>query len=77
MRNVDKKEVDFFITIDKKPWFCVEAKLTDTRISPHLPYFIDRLAIPHAYQVVKKAGVDRLINGIHVVSADAFLTGLI
>ena len=77
LRNVDKKEVDFFVTIDQKPWFCVEAKLTDTSVSPNLTYFKNKLNIPHAYQVVKKTGIDRFIHSIRVVSADAFLAGLI
>ncbi|MCD4764037.1 MAG: hypothetical protein K8R28_08490 [Desulfobacterales bacterium] len=37
----------------------------------------NQLNIPYCYQVVKKSGVDRLINGIRIVSADRFLCGLI
>ena len=77
LRNVDKKEVDFLVTIDKKPWFSVEAKLNDASVSRHLHYFKNKLNIPYSYQVVKKSGVDRLIKNIRVVSADAFLPGLI
>ncbi len=77
LRNVDKKEVDFLVTIDKKPWFSVEAKTNDASVSPHLHYFKNKLNIPYSYQVVKKSGVDRFINKIRVVSADAFLAGLI
>ena len=77
LRNVDKKEVDFFVTVDNKPWFAVEVKISDTSVSPHLHYYRDKLNIPYCYQVVKKSGVDRLINGIRIVSADRFLCGLI
>ena len=77
LRNVDKKEVDFLVTIDKKPWFAVEAKINDTNVSPHLHYFKEKLNIPYLYQVVKKSGTDRLIKGMRVVSADRFLAGLI
>ncbi len=77
LRNVDKKEVDFLVTIDKKPWFAVEAKVNDTNVSPHLYYFKEKLNIPYLYQVVKKSGMDRLIRGIRIVSADRFLAGLI
>jgi hypothetical protein len=55
----------------------VEAKLNDASVSRHLHYFKNKLNIPYSYQVVKKSGVDRLINKIRVVSADAFLLGLI
>ena len=77
LRNVDKKEVDFFVTVDNRPWFAVEVKISDTSVSPHLHYYREKLNIPYCYQVVKKSGVDRLINGIRIVSADRFLCGLI
>jgi predicted AAA+ superfamily ATPase len=39
LRDVDKREVDFLVTIDGKPWFAVEVKLNDTVLSPNLLYF--------------------------------------
>ncbi len=77
LRNVDKKEVDFIVTIDKKPWFAVEAKISGTEISKYLYYFRDRLKIPYVYQVIKESGVNRYKNRVHLVSADCFLAGLI
>jgi predicted AAA+ superfamily ATPase len=77
LRNVDKKEVDFFITVEKKPWLAVEVKLSDTKVSPALYYFKERLNIPYLFQVVKTPGVDRLINGIRVISASRFLHALV
>ncbi len=77
LRNVDKKEVDFFVTADGKPWFCVEAKLQDTSISPSIFYFRDRLNIPYCYQVVKKPFIDIIKNGVRIISADRFCAGLL
>lgn len=77
LRNVDKKEVDFFVTVDNKAWFCVEVKLNDTVVVPSLYYFKERLNIPHAYQVVKKPDVDFIKNDVRVISADRFLASLI
>jgi len=77
LRDVDKREVDFLVTIDNKPWFAVEAKLNETSLSPHLPYFKERLSIPYVYQVVKKTAIDRLEKGVRIVSAGKFLAGLI
>ena len=77
LRDVDKREVDFLVTIDNKPWFAVEAKLNETSLSPHLLYFKERLSIPYIYQVVKKTAADRLEKGIRIVSAGKFLAGLI
>jgi uncharacterized protein len=77
LRNVDKKEVDFLVTVDNKPWFCVEVKLNDLKPSPALFYFKERLKIPFVYQIVRQPEVDILRDGIRVVSADRFLAGLI
>jgi len=77
LRSVEKKEVDFFVTIAEKPWFAVEAKMNDTNVSPHLFYFKEKLNIPFCYQVVKKGDVDSFIKGVRIVSADRFLAGLI
>ncbi len=78
LRSAEKKEVDFLITCDNKPWFAVEAKLNKTDVSPNLLYFKSKLDIPFLFQVVKKGGVDRFVdNNIRVVSADRFLAGLI
>ncbi|MCF8260014.1 MAG: ATP-binding protein [Melioribacteraceae bacterium] len=77
LRNVDKKEVDFLISVDKKPWFAVDAKLTETSISSQIKYFQKRLKIPFIYQVIKKQGVDVLKESVRVISADKFLTNFV
>ncbi len=77
LRDVDKREVDFLVTIDGKPWFAVEVKMNDTVLSPNLLYFRDRLSIPYIYQVVKKVNVDLLEKGGRIISAGRFLAGLI
>ena len=76
LRDVDKREVDFLVTIDGKPWFAVEAKLADTALSPSLGYFRDRLSIPYVYQVVKKENIDLLEKGGRILSAAKFLAAL-
>lgn len=52
LRDKQKREVDFLIVRDRKPWFLVEAKLTDTHLSPALPYFQGQTNAPHAFQAV-------------------------
>jgi predicted AAA+ superfamily ATPase len=77
LRSIEKKEVDFLVTINNRPWFAVEVKLTDTNVSRNLLYFKNKINIPFLYQVVKPSGVDSFTNGVRVVSADRFLAGLI
>ena len=46
LRDVDKREVDFLVTAEGKPWFALECKISDRAASPALRYFGDRLQIP-------------------------------
>jgi hypothetical protein len=77
LRDVEKRETDFLITVDRKPWFAVETKLAEENVSADLCYFKERLKIPFAYQVIRKTGVHHFVKGTHVVSADRFLAGLV
>jgi predicted AAA+ superfamily ATPase len=76
LRDLDKQEVDFLVTVDKKPWFAVEVKLQDTKPSRTLIRFKEKLSIPFCYQVIKKSGVNMVVADIRVISADRFLTAL-
>lgn len=77
LRDVDKREVDFLVTVDEKPWFAVEAKINEVNLSPALGYFKERLNIPFVYQVLKKENISSYKKGFFVVSADRFLQGLV
>ncbi len=52
LRDKLKREVDFLVTRERKPWLLVEVKLGETRLSPALSCFQDQLGAPHALQVV-------------------------
>ncbi|NNM43051.1 MAG: ATP-binding protein, partial [Chlamydiae bacterium] len=52
IRDKDKREVDFLVTKDRKPWFLVEAKASgDRAISRSLYYFHEKLNTAHAFQI--------------------------
>ncbi len=52
LRDKDKREVDFLVTKDRKPWFMVEAKSSSNNgISRWLYYYQEKLGIPHAFQL--------------------------
>lgn len=75
--NTEGHEVDFLVTVDKRPWFAVEVKMSDTEPSRYLHYFGTRLKIPHLYQVVQQEDVDFQREKVRVVSASKFLAGLV
>jgi len=77
LRDRAGREVDFLVTVDRKPWFAVEAKLTGTAINPNLSYFRDRLRIPWTYQVTLDGGRDLVQNGIRCLPAHHFLGALV
>lgn len=53
LRDKQKREVDFLVVKDQKPWFLVEVKTGDSRLSPALAHFQKQTAAPHAFQVVQ------------------------
>lgn len=77
LRDTEGREVDFIVSIDKKPWFIVEAKLSDKKPSRNLEYFTKRLKIPFSYQVIMTPDIDIIKNASRIISADLFLNSLI
>src|SRR3972149_3191674 len=53
LRDKERREVDFLVSQDKKPWFLIEVKLSSNGgISKNLAYFQDKIKAKHAFQVV-------------------------
>jgi len=52
LRDKQKRETDFAVIRDRKPWLLVEAKRSDTALSPALRHFQEQTGAPHAFQVV-------------------------
>lgn len=53
LRDKEKREVDFMVTKNNKPWFIVEVKTSNNQsISENLYYFQEQTKAPHAFQVV-------------------------
>lgn len=51
LRTKDKREVDFLVTKDKKPWFLVEVKTKAKGLSSALYHFQKETQAPHAFQI--------------------------
>jgi len=77
LRDREGREVDFLVMAGRKPWFLVEAKVSETRVDPAVVLFKERLGVPWAYQVTLEGGRDFVQDGVRVVPASRFLGGLV
>lgn len=80
VRDKEKREIDFLITRDRKPWFAIEAKMSDRNLSSSFPAFLTNLGHPRFAQVVRMPGETRQVTvgsarGV-VIDASTFLAGL-
>ena len=78
VRDKEKREVDFLVVRDRKPWMLVECKASETAPSPHLIRFAEVLGVEIALQLVAVGGVHEWFAAGpgrrgHVRSADSFL----
>jgi uncharacterized protein len=77
VRDREKREVDFLITENRKPYTLVEAKLTEEGIDRNLSYFHKRLKPAYAVQVVRahrKAKGFFVSDGVISIPAAHFLS---
>ncbi len=81
LRGVYKRELYFLVTVNEKPWFAVETKLSDLNVSGNISYFKSRLNMqifPTPIKSLKeRACIDRYRENTRIVSAETFLSGLI
>lgn len=81
IRTKDKREVDFIVSSDGRPWFLVEVKTSMTRLSPNLEYFQRMTGAKHAFQVTVNLPHQNIdcftIDQPVVVPATAFLSQLL
>lgn len=52
LRDRERREVDFVVVRDGRPWFLVEVKQRETTIARSLGFFQEQLGAPYAFQVV-------------------------
>ena len=80
IRNKAKAEVDFLVAKNGSPWFLVEAKTSETNITPALAAMQKATGAAHAFQVVRDlpySGADAFSYREPVaVSAQSFLSQL-
>ena len=76
VRDKEKREVDFLITKEKKPWLLIEAKLSDATPNPAVHYFANKLSVQHKFQVVADLKEPGMAGDVHVIDAPTFLANL-
>ena len=81
LRDKLKREVDFVVVRDGKPWFLVEVKKADVNLSPALAHFQAQTGAEHAFQVVLDLPYEEANCFAHrkpiVVPAKTFLSQLL
>lgn len=81
LRDKLKREVDFVVVRDGKPWFLVEVKKADANLSPALARFQAETGADHAFQVVLDLPYEEANCFAHrkpiVVPARTFLSQLL
>jgi predicted AAA+ superfamily ATPase len=81
LRDKQKREVDFLVVRDRKPWFLIEVELSETSLAPSLAYFQGQTKAAHAFQVVMSLAYQPAdCFAIHrpvVVPAKSFLSQLL
>jgi hypothetical protein len=73
VRDREKREIDFLLTLNKKPWALIEAKLSDTSPAPAMNWFAERLKVSHRIQVVLECERPGMAGGVHIIDAANFL----
>ena len=77
IRTKERKEVDFVIVRDRKPWMLIECKSNSKAISPHLAHFSRQLKTRHNFQLVSGARFNRHYPEpqITVIDYETFFSG--
>jgi predicted AAA+ superfamily ATPase len=52
LRDKEKREVDFLVVRNRQPWFLVEVKQSESRLSRNLAHFQAQTGAAHAFQAV-------------------------
>lgn len=79
LRDTDKREVDFMLVWEDRPWLVVECRLKSGGGFTPLRYFADHLEVTERYMIVGEKGVDYLEHnsGVRVMSANRFLNAFV
>ncbi len=77
IRDKEKREVDFLVLRDRKPWMLVECKTTEKDPHPNLIHFSKMLGTKKNFQLVHQKGFDREYPALNtrVLDYEKFFSG--
>lgn len=79
LRDKEKREIDFLLVKNKKPWITVEAKIHDLTLDKSFQVFQKKLGVPH-FQIVMPSKIDRFLKmetgNVRIISFDTFFSVL-
>jgi hypothetical protein len=75
-RDLEGREVDFIIAVDKKPWLAIEVKSNSREVSKNLKYLAEQNKSLLAFQLVLDE-VDFMVDKIRVMNISKFLSALV
>ena len=73
VRDKERREVDFLITDNRRPWLLAETRLADGQISPALRHYQAEFKVPHALQIVRSGAATYSAGGVVVTPASELL----
>ena len=76
IRDKEKREVDFVVTVNRKVTTLLEVKLGDDSLSPSLRYYKNKLGVAHVVQIVKNLERPLTVDGIQIADAARWLSTL-
>lgn len=79
LRDLEKREVDFLILWEGRPWLLVECKVKNDRNFTSLNYYKQKLNVKDCFLVTLKEGEDYedRRTGIRVIPASRFLMAFV
>jgi len=76
VRDKEKREVDFLVTRERRPWLLIETKLAATTTPPALHWFAQRLGVRHKMLVVANLREPGTAGDVRVLDAPSLLSCL-
>jgi predicted AAA+ superfamily ATPase len=79
LRDLEKREVDFLVLWEDRPWLLVECTINNDRSMTSLKYYKQKLDVSQSFLVTLegKAEFEDHRTGIRVIPAERFLMGLV